>query len=130
MKRILYLLALIAIHASAETFTWTNGTGGPTPDGTRLYCTITKPYGGAPSAQVPLAATSATFSLQADVVPLTYSCVARHYKGSVESADSNEIQVPVAAVPLPAPKNFKLSLTLTQQADGTLAVLDMKIEPE
>jgi len=118
-------LMLLAVPALAETFAWTNGTGGPAPDGTRIYCTTAKPYGSTPSVQVLASATTATFALQADVVPLTYACVARHYKGAVESANSNEIQVTVAAVPLPAPTQFRLTINVTTNPDGTA---DVKIE--
>lgn len=120
----LVVLAVAGV-AQAETFAWANGTGGPAPDGTRLYCTTAKPYGATPSVQVVGTATSATFALAADVTQLTYFCVARHYKGTVESANSNEIQVTVAAVPLPAPTQFRLTINVTTNPDGTA---DVRIE--
>ncbi len=121
MKRLLIALAalLASLPAFAETFAWNNGSGGPVPDGTKLYCTTAKPYSATPSATVAFAQQTATITLMADVVPLTYTCVARHYKGSLESANSNEIMIAVAAVPVPEPQNFRLTGSLTRNPDGS-----------
>lgn len=124
MKPLLAIAALLfTTDALAQTtFLWNNTSSGPVPEGTKLYCTLTKPYGATPSATVPFSQQTATFALAADVTPRSYFCVARHYKSSVESPDSNEITVAVPAVPLPAPQQFRVTGSLTMNPDGSWQV--------
>ena len=112
------LLLSTAAIAEQKSVAWVRNC--PTCDGTKVYCTIAKPYSTTPVATIPIAQSTAVFDLAGDFTPTSFFCVSRHYKGPAESVDSNEIQIPVAVVPIPPPGQFRLTVNLTLNPDGTM----------
>jgi hypothetical protein len=104
---------------------------GTTPiTGFRFYCTTAKPYT-TPLATVSATTKSATVNLAGGLVETVYTCVARAYVASppVESPDSNEITVRVAATSLPAPTNLRevlLRLRILLDSLGNIVGVELR----
>lgn len=128
LKLLLAVVLLVAVPALAEQKSVAWSSACPTCDGTKVYCTLAKPYGAAPVATIPIAQNSASFDLAADVTARSFFCVARHYKGSDESPNSNEIQIPIAVV-IPPPTNFRLTVNLTLHPDGRMTAKVARVVP-
>lgn len=106
---------------------------GPSPiTGFRLYCgSASGAHGTAAVATVNAAARSATLNLaQTGYAPVSHYCVARAYTTSPadESADSNELKIDLAAVPIPPPTNFR-PLALTVIIDGEGRIVGARVTP-
>jgi len=110
------LLASLPSVAETVTFAWD---AVPGATGYRIWCgPATRSYG---TSQI--TGVTGVTTASANFNPATYFCAATAFNATQQSAFSNEVTFTIAQPPLPAPPNFRFTITLAdgRQIHGQLA---------